>query len=233
MTARILLSSVVLAGLLALQSALPANAWGGDDAMAPTFFVVIENGGVVTDPESQMEAARSTLGELTDLRRRRATKHSTIHIITSANPTEITWSGTPEQLYAQGAEVIEAIQVRPTCSDLTLAWQEVRNNVRISRPDDLRLIGIGPFIHAGYPCDDGDGLITLPQAVPVEVQLGSLAMDASFLRLLNVHADQDEMALEHLESAGALDRVTSGALDFDLMDNARTRSNLGNILGRD
>lgn len=69
--------------------------------------------------------------------------------------------------------------------------------------------------------------------MPAEVQLGSLAAGASFLRLLNVHADQDEMVLEHLEGAGAIARVTAGELDFDLMDRARTRSNLGNILGRD
>ncbi|WP_172332131.1 hypothetical protein [Mangrovicoccus sp. HB161399] len=226
------LASLALAGLLTLQSAPQANAWG-DDEKGPTFFVVFENGGVVTDPDSQMEAARLTLSELTELRRRRATKHATIHIITSANPTEITWSGTPEQLYEQGASVMDALTIRPTCSDLTLAWQEVRNNVRITRPGDLRLIGIGPFINAGYPCDEGDGLITLPQAVPAEVQLGSLSIDASFLRLLNVHADQDEMVLEHLEGAGAMARVSSGELDFDLMDGARTRSNLGHILGRE
>ncbi len=226
------LSSTILAGLLALQSVSPAHAWGDADE-SPTFFIVIENGGVITDPEGQMTTARQLLGELTELRRRRATKDSTVHIITSANPTEITWSGTPEQLFEQGAHVLEAIQFRPTCSDLSLAWQEVRNNVRITRPDDLRLVQIGPFIHAGYPCDEGDGLITLPQAVPVEVQLGSLAAEASFLRLLNVHADQDEMVLEHLEAAGALERVSAGALDFDLMDRARTTSNLGRLLGRD
>jgi hypothetical protein len=181
------LTSTILAGFFALQSATPAHAWSDTDE-GPTFFIVIENGRVITDPEEQMDAARQMLGELTELRRRRATKDSTIHIITSANPTEITWSGTPEQLFEQGASVLEAIQFRPTCSDLSLAWQEVRNNVRITRPDDLRLVQIGPFIHAGYPCDEGDGLITLPQAVPGDVQLGNLALEASFLRLLNVHA---------------------------------------------
>ncbi len=219
-------------GALALQSASPAQAWG-ETGEGPTFFVVFENGGVVTDPDGQMAAARLTLSELTDLRRRRATKDSTIHIITSANPTEITWSGTPDQLYEQGASVMKALAIRPTCSDLALAWEQVRTTVRITRPDDLRLIGIGPFIHAGYPCDEGDGLITLPQAVPPAVHLGAMAMGASFLRLLNVHADQDEMVLEHLEGAGAIARVTAGELDFDLMDKARTISNLGSILGRD
>ncbi len=173
------LTSTILAGALALQSAAPAQAWGETDE-GPTFFVVIENGGVVTDPEGQTDAARLTLSELTDLRRRRATKDSTIHIITSSNPTEITWSGTPNQLYEQGAAVMEALAIRPTCSDLALAWEQVRTTVRITRPSDLRLLHIGPFIHAGYPCDEGDGLITLPQSVPAEVQLGAMAMDASF-----------------------------------------------------
>lgn len=225
------MKSIILAGALALQSTAPVHAAGNESS--PTFFVVFENGGVVTDPEAQAEAIRLTLGELSELRRRRVTRDSNIHIITSANPTEITWSGTPEQLYEQGASVLEALTIIPTCSDLTLAWDQVRTTVRITRPDDLRLIGIGPFIHAGYPCDEGDGLITLPQAVPTEVQLGSLALEASFTRLLNVHADQDEMVLEHLETAGALARADAGELDFDLMDRARTRSNLGKILGRD
>ena len=124
-------------GPLALQSAAPAHAWGETDE-GPTFFVVFENGGVVTDPEDQMETARLTLSELTDLRRRRATKDATIHIITSANPTEITWSGTPDQLYEQGAAVMEAIQVRSTCSDLSLAV-----TVRARRSAALR---VGPIV---------------------------------------------------------------------------------------
>ncbi|SPJ22789.1 hypothetical protein [Palleronia abyssalis] len=225
------MKSTILAGALALQST-PAVHAGSDDE-SPTFFIVVENGGVVTDPEAQAEAIRLTLGELTELRRRRATRDSNIHIITSANPTEITWSGTPEQLYQQGASVLEALAIIPTCSDLDLAWDQVRTTVRITRPDDLRLIGIGPFIHAGYPCDEGDGLITLPQDVPAEVQLGNLALEASFTRLLNLHADQEEMVLDHLEAAGALARANAGELDLDLMDRARTRSNLGNILGRE
>ena len=53
------------------------------------------------------------------------------------------------------------------------------------------------------------------------------------LRLVNVHPDQDEALLEHLESAGVMDRVATGALDFDLLDPARTRANLGNILKED
>ena len=58
-------------------------------------------------------------------------------------------------------------------------------------------------------------------------------MEASMLRLVNVHPDQDEALLEHLESAGVMDRVATGALDFDLLDPARTRANLGNILKED
>lgn len=60
----------------------------------------------------------------------------------------------------------------------------------------------------------------------------SLALQARFVRLLNVHADQDEMILDHLDATGAMARVEAGELNFDLLDTARTRSALGSVLGR-
>jgi hypothetical protein len=152
-------------------------------------------------------------------------------VILSASPTEIAWSGTPAQLEEQGQDVLARVtNFRSTCSDLTLAYEQVALTQRITRPSDVTIINIGPFINAPYPCDQGDGLITLPQAVDHDVQLGTLAMEASTLRLVNVHPDQDEALLEHLEGFGVMDRVANGALNFDLLDPARTRANLGNIL---
>lgn len=228
-----ILKSSALAVIVTLTSVSSAIA-NSPFEPEPALFVVIENGGVVQDPETASSIISYTLGELTELRRRRATRDTQIHLIMSASPTEIAWSGTPAQLEEQGHGVLAlATEFRSTCSDLTLAYEQVALTLRITRPIDVTIINIGPFINAPYPCDQGDGLITLPQVVTPDVQLGALAMEASMLLLVNVHPDQDEALLEHLESAGVMDRVATGALDFDLLDPARTRANLGNILKED
>lgn len=193
-------------------------------------FVVIENGGVVTDRDAATETISYTLGELVQLRRRRATRDTHIHLVVTANPTEVTWSGTPQQLFDQGQLVMELIEFRDTCSDLVLAWDQVKLTTRITMPEQIQLIAIGPMIHAGFPCDEGETTIALPQPVPADLVLGELASTASFVRLLNVHADQDEVYLDHLRDHGLVDRARRGEVDFDLMDGARTRAAHGNIL---
>ncbi|KUJ77229.1 hypothetical protein [Ruegeria profundi] len=228
-----LLTTSALSAVLAFSSTIGAEA-NAPFKPDPAIFVVIENGGVVQDTESASAAISFTLGELTELRRRRATRETQVHLILSASPTEIAWSGTPAQLEEQGHEVFALVtDFRATCSDLTLAYEQVALTQRITRPSDVTIINIGPFINAPYPCDQGDGLITLPQAVSPDVQLGVLALEARQLRLVNVHPDQDQVLLDHLEAAGVMDRVAAGALSFDLLDPARTRASLGNILGED
>jgi hypothetical protein len=230
MTSTIFTTTAAAALLVLAGSVAPAVA---SDA-PPAIFVVIENGGVVQDPEAAATAISYTLGELTQLRRRRATRDTQIHLIQTARPTEIAWSGTPAQLEEQGHDVLALVtEFRATCSDLTLAYDQVAVTLRITRPPEVALINIGPFINAPFPCDQGDGLITLPQAVAPEVQLGALALEASQLKLINVHPDQDEVLLDHLEAAGVMTRVQAGDLDFDLLDPARTRGALGSILEED
>ena len=207
-----------LATALALGANGPAEANPAFET-PPAVFVVIENGGVVQDTESAATAISYTLGELTQLRRRRDTRDAQINLILSASPTEIAWSGTPTQLEEQGHHVLELVTTfRATCSDLTLAYEQVALTRRITRPSETTIINIGPFINAPYPCDQGDGTITLPQPVAPDVQLGALALEASTLRLVAVHPDQDEALLAHLEAAGVMDRVATGLLSFDLLD---------------
>ncbi|ARE41328.1 hypothetical protein RGUI_3187 [Rhodovulum sp. P5] len=194
-------------------------------------FLVIENGGVVTDREAAIETISFTFGELAQLRRRRATKDTQIHLLLTANPTEVSWSGTPQQLFDQGQHVLELIEFRDTCSDLVLAWDQVRLTARITMPDDIQLVGIGPMIHAGFPCDSGETTISLPQSAPAGLALADLAGQASVVRMVNVHADQDEVYLDYFTDAGLIERARAGAVDFDLMDAARTRAALGHILG--
>lgn len=209
----------------------PIPSGAGDASSDPAYFVVIENGGVVTDREAAQAVINETLGTLSEMRRRRSARNAQIHIILSASPTETAWSGTPAQLYEQGAAVLEVISFRDSCSDLVLAYEQVALTARITRPSEVRLIGIGPFIHAGYPCDQGDTTITLPQPVDAQIKLAEIAAEATFLRLLNVHADQDQMVLDHLDASGVMARIDAGELEFDLLDPARTRAASGAILG--
>jgi hypothetical protein len=227
-----LLKSTALAALLTLGSLAPSDARSAFEPV-PAVFVVIENGGVVQDTEFTALVVTRTLGELVQLRRKKATRETQIHIVLSASPTEIAWSGTPDDLEEQGFAVLElATTFRPTCSDLTLAYEQVAMTRRVTRPSSMRIVAIGPVINAPYPCDEGDGVITLPQALSSDVLLGQLALEADQLRLVGVHADQDEAVLDHLEAAGVMDRANDGHLDFDLMGPARTKAALGHIMGR-
>jgi len=194
-------------------------------------FLVIENGGVVTDRDAAKTTTDFVLGEIVKLRRRRATRDTQIHIVLTANPTEVSWSGTAQQLFEQGQTVMDMIEFKDTCSDLSLAWGQVKLTTRITMPDEYQLIAIGPMIHAGFPCDQGDTTISLPQDVPKDLMLGELASAASVVRLLNVHADQDEVYLDYLRDVGLVERARNGEVDFDLMDTARTRAAHGNIMG--
>lgn len=220
-------SRLACAGALATGTLLPAFA-RADERTA--IFLVIENGGVVTDRQAAMETVTATLGELVELRRRRSLRDAQISIVLTASPTEIAWSGTPDQLREQGRSVLNLISFLDTCSDLVRAWEQVDLTARISRPDDMMLIGIGPVINAGFPCDQDGGLITLPQAVPAEVKLGELGAAASLIRLLNVHPDQDEMIVNDFEASGVMERARGGFTDFDLLDPAQTRARLGSVL---
>ncbi len=227
-TSRILKVAVSLILGVVLISA--SKAWA-DAKPSKAIFVVIENGGLIEDRLAQMQATSSLMGELVQLRRRKATREAQIHIVLTANPTEVTWSGTPQQLFEQGHAVLELIKFVNTCSDLVRAWAQVDTTRRITIPDEFDLIGIGPLIHAGFPCDQG-GEISLPQTAPGDLHLGSLALDADRLHLLMVHPDQDEIYLSYLEQGGVLKRARLKLLDFDMMDPARTRAASGTILKR-
>lgn len=228
--------NLITAFLLALglyvvwESIAHAESPSAPDAK-PAVYLVIENGGTVTKREEALKTVSFMLGELVKLRRRRATRDTAIHIILTANPTEVTWSGTPQQLFDQGGHVMELITFKDTCSDLALAWDQVHLTTRITRPGAVSLIGVGPMIHAGFPCDEGETTISLPQKPPEGLRMAQMVERAEFLRLLNVHADQDEVYLDYLEANGAMARIAEGTLNFDLLDRARTRATLGRIMG--
>ncbi|MEM8563212.1 MAG: hypothetical protein AAGF57_13295 [Pseudomonadota bacterium] len=217
---------------LALALSVSGHAHAQDDP-SRHIMIVIENGGVV--PQAQREEALrltfALLGEVTELRKRRATRETQVSIILTANPSAVAWTGDVSQLYAQSGLVIEMVAFRDTCSDLELAYDEVRLSAQIDRPDHLEIIHVGPFIHAGFPCTGENARITLPQAVPQNLALAHMAQRSDAIRFIGVHADQDEPLLAYLEATGVLDRVEAGALSFDLLDAARARSRAGHLLG--
>lgn len=226
--------SAIALGLLGFNLITCSKSWAQSalsEPNPPAVFMVIENGGTVTQQEELAEHINFLLGEMTDWRKKKASRNVQINIILSANPTEISWSGTPEQLFMQGHQVLELIAFQATCSDLELAWREAQLAIRADRPSSYQLIGIGPMIHAGFPCDQGDNIIRLPQPVPDNLVLGQLALEAERLVLLGVHADQDEIYLDHFESIGVMDRVQAGEVRFGFLDMARARAAQGDVLG--
>lgn len=221
-----LLSRTALAASL-FAASYPAAARAGEQPRQAV-FIVIENGDTVEDQEGITTTVRHLLGQLTELRRRRATRHTEISIVLTANPTSVSWSGTPAQLMEQAGLLMEQVRFHATCSDLVLAWEQVETTLRITAPAEYRLYSVGPGIHAGYPCED-EQTITLPQTVP-EMDLAGLAAEASVFKMFNLHPDQDEMFLAYSEQAGILTRAAEGLIDFDLLDTARTRAQLEDLL---
>ncbi|MEM1363321.1 MAG: hypothetical protein AAGF94_16670 [Pseudomonadota bacterium] len=230
---RLLLGTAL--GAVGLGLIWGAKAWGQDTPATtstnpPAVFVLIENGGTVQARDEMSENINFLLGELTQLRRRRATRDTQVHIVLSADPTQVAWSGTPEQLFLQGHEVLDVIAFRDTCSDLVLAWDQIEITARITMPSAIELIQVGPMIHAGFPCDGDDTVIKLPQPVPTDLALADMANEARRLLFIGVHADQDEVYLDHLRDTGALARARSGEVVFDLLDMARARAVRGAFL---
>lgn len=228
MTGPVRMRALLATTALALACGLaPVGTQATEEPEHLAIILVVENGGTVQHSESVREAASHLLAEITQLRRHRATRDAEITLILSAAPTQVSWSGTPEQLLMDAEGVLALVEVRPTCSDIVRAWQQAETVLRVTMPDEVRLYSIGPAIQAGFPCDGQT--ISLPQAVPPEMALARLAEQASVLRLLEVHPDQDEMLLAYLEANGLLERARTGQMQLDILDEARTRARLGNL----
>lgn len=141
---------VLLLSLTACSSEIPKQ--GSQILIPPSIFVLFENGGTV--PEKDQEAARDTafhlLHQLTDLRRRKATRNTQIQIILSALPNRIAWSGTPKQLLEQKDDIKALLSFKQTFSDLVMAYEEIETNIKLTQPNDVKLYWIGPTIHVPF-----------------------------------------------------------------------------------
>lgn len=195
-------------------------------------FVLIENGGTIA-PDEQEEALDVTfhvLQQLTKLGRKKATKNDQIHILLSALPNRIAWSGTPHQLLEQAGEIKELLTFNPSFSDLVMAFEQIETTINLTQPDSIRLYWIGSTIHVPFQESGNTIEVRVPQEVPANLALGKFASRLSTLKIMRVHPDQDQMLQTYLASIGILRRAKSGDLDFALLGDAQTRSRIKDLL---
>lgn len=210
----------------------------GEQTSTPTkqpteaIFVLIENGGTVAenDRDAAMDTALNMLQQLTSLERRRATRNAQIHIVLSASPNRIAWSGTPTQLLEQAGEVKNLIVFKTSFSDLVMAFEQIETTINLSQPDTVHMYWIGSTVHVPFQSADQEIEVQVPQEVPSNLALSQFSDRLSVLKIMRVHPDQDQMLQAYLASIGVLGRARSGDLDFSLLGEAQTRSHLKTLL---
>lgn len=197
-----------------------------------SIFVLIENGGTVA--ESDRDAAMNTVLQLfqqiTTLERRKATRYAQVHIVLSASPNRIAWSGKPSQLLAQAEDVKNLVVFKPSFSDLVMAFEQIETTINLTQPDDARLYWIGPTVHVPFQSSGDEIEVTVPQDVPSNLALARFADRLSVLKIMRVHPDQDRILQAYLASLGILKRARSGNLNFSLLGDAQTKSTLNALL---
>ena len=205
-----------------VPQALPSHA----------IFVLLENGGTVADADrgDALNTTLHLLEQLTALGRRKATRNAQIHIVLSASPNRIAWSGTPSQLSEQADDVKNLIEFKPSFSDLVMAFEQIETTINLSQPDDIGLYWVGSTVHVPFQSADQAIEVRVPQEVPSDLALGHFADRLSVLKIMRVHPDQDQMLQAYLASLGVLSRARSGELDFSLLGEAQTRSRLKTLL---
>lgn len=203
-----------------------------DRPQSTAIFVLVENGGSVAKQERDhaMNTTLHLLQQLSTLARRKATRHAQIHIVLSASPNRIAWSGTPEQLLLQAQEVRTLIAFKPSFSDLVLAYEQIQTTINLTQPDDIRLYTIGPFIHVPFQNSDNPIDISVPQDIPQNLPLSHFVDRLSTLKFMNVHDDQDLVLQAYLASLGVLIRARDGSISFSLKGKAQTKASLTDLL---
>ena len=197
-------------------------------------FVFLENGGTVPadEQEDALNATLYLLGQLTKLGRRHATRHTQVHILLSALPNRIAWSGTPNQLLGQAEDIKNLLTFKPSFSDLIVAFDEIETTIKLTQPDTVRLYWIGPCINVPFQSSNKKGEISVkvPQEIPVDLALANFAERLTTLKIYRVHPDQDQMMQAYLEPLGILKRAKAGDLDFSLLGAAQTKSKINDLL---
>lgn len=196
-----------------------------------TIFVLIENGATVQDSQSVTQTTKHLLGQLTQLKRRRATRDARIVIVLSARPNRVAWSGTPGQLLHQAQDVLDLITFRKSPSDLVLAFDQIRTTQALSQSGTFRLYWIGPAIHVPYDRESGKTIrIEVPQPVPEEIALAEVAKQCDTVRIFNIHPDQDSVYLDYFKKTGLMKLVKNKTLAFSIMDTGQTEGHHKDLL---
>lgn len=197
-----------------------------------TIFVLIENGGTIPTEEQEgaLDVVFHLLQQLTKMERRKATRNTQIHIILSALPNRLAWSGTPHQLIEQAQNIKDLITFKQSFSDLVMAFDQIETTINLTQPERSRLYWVGSTIHVPFQMSDNSEIsVKVPQQVP-PLALANFADRLSVLKIMRVHPDQDQMLQEYLASIGVLSKAKSGDIDFALLGDAQTRSKIANLL---
>ena len=226
------MKNIILVVFILVLTACGQNASTGERPKSKAIIVLIENGGTVeeVDQEAALETALHLFQQLTKLDRRKETRNAQIHIVLSALPNRISWSGTPGQLLAQVEAVKSLVVFKPSFSDLVMAFDQIQTTLHLTQPDDVRLYWIGPTVHVPFQKADGEIDVEVPQDVPENLALASFADHLSVLKIMRVHPDQDQILQAYLASLGILKRARTGSLDFALLGEAQTKSSLKDLL---
>ncbi len=195
-------------------------------------YVLIENGGTVAEEDrgEAMETVLNLLQQISKLDRRKATRNAQVHIVLSASPNRIAWSGTPGQLFEQAQGVKKLIVFKPSFSDLVMAFEQIETTLNLSRSGATRLYWIGSTVNVPFQNTNEPIEVKVPQAVPSDLALARFADRLSVLKIMRVHPDQDQVLQDYLDSIGVLGRSYTGELDFALLGEAQTRSRLRSLL---
>ncbi len=196
-------------------------------------FVFLENGGTVAadEQEDALNATLYLLGQLTKLGRRHATRNTAVHIICSATPNLIAWSGTPGQLLGQAEDIKNLLTFKPSFSDLGVAFEQIETTINLTQPDTVRLYWIGPCIDVPFQSSgEGEINVRVPKEIPADLALANFADRLTTLKIYRVHPDQDQMMQAYLEPLGILKRAKSGDLRFSLLGAAQTKSKINDLL---
>ncbi|WP_241086680.1 hypothetical protein [Candidatus Vondammii sp. HM_W22] len=198
-----------------------------------SIFVLVENGGTIMeeDQEEALNTALHLFQQLTTLGLRKATKNTQIHIVLSALPNRIAWSGTPDQLLTQAEDVKNLITFNPSFSDLVMAFEQIETTVNLTQPDAIRIYWIGTTIHVPLQASGDKPIeVEVPQEVPSNLALSRLSSRLGALKIMRVHPDQDQILQAYLTSLGILERTRKGEIDFSLLGEAQTKSRLKTLL---
>ena len=195
-------------------------------------FVLIENSGTIADGEQEdaLNTSLHLLQQLTKLSRRKTTRDVQVHILFSALPNRIAWSGTPRQLLEQAGHIKSLITFKKSFSDLVMAFEQINTTIHLTQPDSIRLYWVGSTIHVPFEKTDGDIHVKVPQEVPANLALSKFASRLKTLKIMRVHPDQDQMLQDYLASIGILTSAKSGEIDFALLGHAQTKSQIKDLL---